>query len=515
MKKIIYLFIFFIVIGNAFSGKYPNIRISSPNNIDPNEVCIAINPLNPNHIVGGANLKYFYYSYDGGKTWKQTELESQFGVWGDPCIVFDNEANIYFAHLSNPKNGAWIDRIVVQQTDNNGFSWQFDNGVGHTPGKQQDKEWMAVDRSNSKYKNNIYMTWTEFDKYGSKLKTDSTRILFSLSTDYGETWAKPLVISDIGGDCIDNDSTVEGAVPCVGPNGEVYVAWAGHNKIYFDKSTDAGQTWGKDVFVADQIDGWTQSIPGILRCNGLPVTACDISNSKYRGNIYIMFADSKEKDNSDIFLCKSTDNGATWSEPKKVNTDTSKRHQFFPWMAVDPSSGNIYIVFYDRRETIGNATDVYLARSTDGGDTFFDFPISDSSFIPNSSVFFGDYSGIDAFNGKVFPIWGRMDNNKMSIWTAIIDEKTNASIDNNELNLSCYPNPLHQIANISFNLLNESNIKLEIVSTQGQIIEVLCNEFAESGAKSFSWDASKYSQGVYFYRLWINNQVIIKSCIKL
>ncbi|MBK7266279.1 MAG: hypothetical protein IPI12_08095 [Ignavibacteriales bacterium] len=40
-------------------------------------------------------------------------------------------------------------------------------------------------------------------------------------------------ISDKSGDCVDEDNTVEGAVPAVGPNGEVYVSWTGPYGLLF------------------------------------------------------------------------------------------------------------------------------------------------------------------------------------------------------------------------------------------------------------------------------------------
>jgi len=74
------------------------------------------------------------------------------------------------------------------------------------------------------------MTWTQFDSYGTSNPIDSSKIMFAKSTDAGTSWSQPgqgLRIDKLGGDCVDADNTVEGAVPAVGPNGEVYVAWAG------------------------------------------------------------------------------------------------------------------------------------------------------------------------------------------------------------------------------------------------------------------------------------------------
>jgi hypothetical protein len=131
------------------------------------------------------------------------------------------------------------------------------------------------------------------DYYGSTNPNDSTRILFSRSTDAGITWASPVRLSDKGGNCVDSDSTVEGAVPAIGPDGEVYVSWSGPLGIMFDKSTDGGITFGQDIFVADQPGGWDFNIPGIYRCNGMPVTACDAGDSPFRGNIYINWSDQR------------------------------------------------------------------------------------------------------------------------------------------------------------------------------------------------------------------------------
>ncbi len=422
MRTILILICF--LFSNSFA-QFPNIRVSQPSSTDPNETSIAINPLDQNNLVAGANIRYYYYSTDGGYTWTQGNLTSPLGVWGDPCVVFDLNGHCYFGHLSNPQSGGyWIDRIVVQKSTNKGISWSSGVGIGYNPpSRNQDKEWLAVDWTNSPFRNNIYVAWTEFDSYGSSNPQDSSRILFSRSTDGGITWSAPVRVSDKGGDCIDEDNTVEGAVPAVGPNGEIYLAWAGPLGLVFDKSTDGGLTWGTDKIITSIPGGWDFNVPGIYRCNGLPITACDISNSPYRGNIYVNWSDQRNgTNNTDIFIVKSTDGGNTWSSPKKVNQDNTQTHQFFTWMTIDPATGYIYIVYYDRRNYSDNRTDVYVARSTDGGETFIEFKVSQSPFTPTSSIFFGDYTGIAALNGKVYPIWTRLENNQRSVWIAIIQD---------------------------------------------------------------------------------------------
>jgi Neuraminidase (sialidase) len=129
------------------------------------------------------------------------------------------------------------------------------------------------------------------------------------------------------------------------------------------------------------------------------------------------------KTDTDVWLSKSTDAGITWSDPIRVNQDSSKNHQFFTWMTVDPSTGNLYFVYYDRRNYNDTRTDVYVSCSTDGGNSFHDTRISDSPFVPFGEVFFGDYLNIAAVDGVIRPIWPRMDNGNTSLWVTLIDEK--------------------------------------------------------------------------------------------
>ena len=90
-------------------------------------------------------------------------------------------------------------------------------------------------------------------------------------------------------------------------------------------------------------------------------------------------------------------------------------------MSVDPITGHIYIVFYDRRNHADQKTDVYLAVSTDGGTSFTNEKISDSPFTPDPDVYMGDYINIAAYGGFVRPIWTSMANGNLEILTAIID----------------------------------------------------------------------------------------------
>ena len=515
--------LFILIFLNSIIGfsQPQNIIIDDNQNNYPNEPSIIISRQNTNNVLAGSNIDNYYTSTDGGYTWTSGHITSNSGVWGDPSLNVDTNGNFYFFHLSNPQTGNWIDRIVCQKIEN----WNFttDSYAGLNGTKVQDKPWSVVN-----YKTNeIYLTWTQFDEYGTTNPNDSSVILFSKSTDGGVTWSTPKRLSKFAGDCVDSDNTVEGAVPAIGTNDEIYVAWAFNNKIYFNKSIDDGNTWlNQEIFVCDQIGGWDYTIPGINRCNGLPITVTDLSNSPYQGTIYINFTDQQNgTDNTDVWLVKSTDGGNTWSQPLKVNNDTTQTHQFLSWMTVDQITGYIYVIFYDRRNYTDNNTDVYLAMSKDGGNTFKNIKISESPFNPNSSVFFGDYTNISAYNNVIRPIWTRLDNDQLSILTAIVDtnnfivginqpQKEKNIINNN---ISVSPNPFKNNTFVSYKIHKDSYVKIILNDVYGNTIKTLKNNKLKAGKyiQKISSNENNLQNGIYFVQIIINNNTIITKKIIL
>jgi len=511
MLRLIFTTLFTAFIGTILA-QHQNILVSTANS--PNEPSIIINHKNTNQLYGGANIASYYYSDDAGYTWQQGTLVSQeHGVWGDPVLLCDTAGAFYFFHLSNPPQGNWIDRIVCQKTETLGGTWNDGTAMGLNGTKAQDKHWAAVDWKT----NNIYVTWTQFDEYGTNDPSKKSNIMFSRSFDAGMSWSPAMQINEVSGDCVDDDNTTEGAVPCVGPEGQIYVSWAGPAGLVFDRSYDQGDTWlDEDIFVSDIGGGWAYDIPGIYRANGMPVTTCDTSGGIFHGTIYINFSDQVNgPDDTDVWLVKSTDGGNTWTEPRRVNDDPPGKHQFFTWMTVDQTNGHLWFVYYDRRNYSNNNTDVYMALSTDGGETFINFPVSESPFLPNSGIFFGDYTNITAHNNVVRPMWARCHNNQMSIWTAIVDptvvgieEQVKAGIPFSME--QSYPNPFAESTWISFKLHEPAPVFLAVFDHTGRQIAVLADHAQyQPGKYTYQFNASEMNMasGVYYFTLISNDFV--------
>jgi hypothetical protein len=388
----------------------PNIRVNSDNQgAHQNETTISTNPTNPLNMIGGANDYRngevdagWYATLDGGQTWFDGTL-GDFGMndaQGDPAIAVDAEGNFYFCYIDfdrgSPDNG-----IFVCKTTDGGVTWTGPYTVishqGNPNAPFEDKCYIAADRTGSPYSNNVYITWTHF-------YTGEYPIQLSRSTDGGQTFSTPIDISH-------GSQYNQGSCPAVGPDGEVYVAWHNYSDIIeITKSTDGGISFSDDVTIAHIVPLPSPLPPTQFRVNSFPSLDIDISGGSYNGYIYAVWADYGTGD-GDIHFSRSTDGGATWSSPRRLNDDEiyNGKDQFFPWLSVD-NQGNLDVMFYDRRNCPGNHDiDVYWTRSTDGGITFSPNElVTTERFDPDigfSGTFIGDYNGITNWSGSAFPLW--------------------------------------------------------------------------------------------------------------
>src|SRR5439155_23619656 len=187
------------------------------------------------------------------------------------------------------------------------------------------------------------------------------------STDGGTTWFPPTVVEPE-----DPPLLNQGAVPAVGPGGEVYVAWEqggrgtsgiGKATIQLRKSIDQGATVPTKTRVAEFVETAFNPPLGLFSILDFPSIAVDRSGGPHNGNVYVVFEEA-DRDVRDIKLARSTTGGSSFDPAVRVNDDPPGADQFFPWLAVDPTNGQISVISYDRRLRPGNIlTDVFLTQS--------------------------------------------------------------------------------------------------------------------------------------------------------
>jgi len=210
--------------------------------------------------------------------------------------------------------------------------------------------------------------------------------MFVKSSDAGDTWTDPVVVSDDIG--LQPFSVPDNEIPdcplfrqCLPPNG--------YRMNDFPSMGIDEDTGRLAVFWADFRNGG----PCVTDPNfGLPVLPCDDFNN-------------------DVFVSISKDGGDTWGSPKLVTGSNDAQWQ--PWGDVG-EDGRLYVGFYDRR--FGNCedtgcNDISLASSGNGKNwsqrriTTGSMPNVPCDLNPFECGFAGDYMSIQFANNKVYLVW--------------------------------------------------------------------------------------------------------------
>lgn len=374
------------------------------------EPAIAINPVNPQQVVAVfQDNAHASYSHDAGHTWHAAEgvEPPNYRVSGDVSTAFDRQGHSFICYMAFDKLGTfgyWAHNasrngLFVRRSLDGGKTWEANHVpvIEHAtvPGMPwEDKPYIVSDTTKGPYSGNLYVGWTRWTL------TDS-EILMSRSTDDGRTWSKPIEIDSHPGLPRDDNGAAEGFAGAVGPDGTLYAVWSEDNDIVLTSSSDGGKNFApaRPIIHTAPIMFALQTLD---RANGFPQIAIDPHSRR----LFVTWSDYRNGD-VDVFCSTSNDGGKTWSAPVRVNNDGvhNGADQFFQWLAVDPTDGAANVIFYDRRGDPQNRRQiVVLARSTDGGVSFQNYAWTTDPFEAGG-FFFGDYSGIAAWGGRVYGVW--------------------------------------------------------------------------------------------------------------
>jgi hypothetical protein len=380
-----------------------------------NEPAIAVNPLNPQQLVVAWQINASVaYSTDSGQTWSVADgtAPKEYKVSGDVSVAYDAAGHALLCYIAFDKLGTtnyWAQRatrngIFVRRSLDGGKTWEANAAtvIAHesTPNIPfEDKPWIVAATAGP-HAGNIYVGWTQFTLTGSDL-------LFSRSTDGGKSWSTAIKLNSIPGLPRDDNGALEGFHGVVGPDGTLYTIWDARDGIMMAVSRDGGASFTKDRLIIPAGPGYF-GITGVARSNGFPQIGIDPhangSSANAGGNLYVSWSDYTNGD-VDVFVSSSSDHGKTWSAPMRVNNDPlhNGADQFFQWMAVDPQSGAVNLIFYDRRQD-NQETTVSLARSSDGGKTFSNYMLDREAFEAEGD-FLGDYNATTAFGNTIWAAW--------------------------------------------------------------------------------------------------------------
>lgn len=425
----------------ALGASGATVSATDGSNVDVSNECgpqsetyVTLDTGSPKQLAGGSNEIFRlpmrgYWSSDGGKTWGGVDLPlpPPIGANGidfgsDPTLAFDSSHNLFYGYIvvffgnGNGVNGSSM--AVARSTDGGktypaATFFAFEGGSNHF----NDKPMIAADANRtSPFRDNVYIAWDAAS--GGSATGGGVRL--ARSTDHGATFTT-VRIDDPSG-----PGRSIGAVPFVGPNGEVYAAWNdyGANAIVFNRSVDGGATWGTPVTISGKTAPFQINVPAEFNRGALVYPACDADRSmgSHRGRLSCAWMDLTSAGTSDVFLAHSDDRGATWSRPARVaDAPAAASDRFNQWLSVDPTNGEVNVSFYDTRNDATGAryeTDIVLARSSDGGASFGPNVLVTNArsnehdcagVFPCTAINYGnqqgDYSGLVAYGGVAHPIW--------------------------------------------------------------------------------------------------------------
>ena len=414
----------------------------TPRNIDVSQLAnneseetIAVNPLNPDNIVIVTNIVvpaaglFAAVSFDGGSTWATRIIGNNDNLGAaccDPSLSFDEFGNLFLTYLFNVGN-----TVPVALSTDGGLNFRPIANIAKPAASK---------------------TQTSEERRGLFRFVDQPTIVAA----HGEVW----VVFNGGGPIVATGAAVTGvglvgpfSTPtpvagtnnctygdvAIGPNGQVMEVCTltesgqGGGKIYVNVDPDGLGPAGfaaHSTFVVDTHVGGFDFIPAQpdRSIDAEPGLAWDRTAGPHRGRVYLVYTleQKNESDNTDIYVRYSDNDGATWSAGVRVNDDNTSNSQFLPKIALDPTSGNIAVAWYDARNDLGTGgagdtdgipnTDAQFwgAFSTDGGQTFtknlrISAGTSNSSDAHNG-IDYGDYSGLAFYGGIAHPAWSDNSN---------------------------------------------------------------------------------------------------------
>jgi hypothetical protein len=390
----------------------PNVNINRQSGYQGEEA-IAIDPTNPNRMfawandLANANDNSAAYSTNGGARWtaRFTGADGWPALGGDPTCSFDGFGNLYGASFNAP-----FSSILVRASTNAGQTFSVSlltissssldqptikAGPGTVAGQQS--VWVMYLTNPGMVARGAPVTgFNSFGAFGSELTIPGSN-----SGNFGDV--------------------------AIGTNGKVAVAYQTPSsgvgpstiKVAINSS---GSTAGSFALAAGIV---TTQVGGFRLIPAQPSRSVDAelglaydnSSGAHRGRLHLVYTDAPNTTSNDlnIFTRFSDNDGTTWSSAKRVNTDAGANSQFFPKIALDPTSGNIAVVWYDcRNSAANNRVELWGTVSLDGGVTFL--PEVKISAGSTSGVGMGggnelgDYIGLDFYGGIFHPCWADDSN---------------------------------------------------------------------------------------------------------
>ena len=279
-------------------------------------------------------------SHDAGASWRPVEL-----LFSDPGSIYSGSLalsgdDVYLAWYGHPPGGYYD--IYFNVSHDNGDTWKpaaTRIDTGDAP--NQYDSWSPKLAASGDW---VYATWYD-ERYSAS--GEFTDVYFNSSSDRGETWGSSATRINT-----DPPNAARSRIPRIAAEGaNVYICWEDHRNYvsfngddaYVRASQDHGVSWNPTDTVLNPVPGddWGQ----------FPKVAAGEN-----GYASVVWEGQPWK----VELSYTYDGGVTWSPALRLDANDPATTQSDPY-AVAADGGIVHGVFSDRRD---GASDVYCASGT-------------------------------------------------------------------------------------------------------------------------------------------------------
>jgi hypothetical protein len=439
------------------------------------------------YIVYGVNIlsRYTYeiHSSDGGNTWSDPYNVFESAVIGAKAMALE-DGNLHVIDLAVEQP---IAGLAYRQTTDGGYSWSE----------------IQTLRTDACY--GRISICAENNKVFCTYNNHNTDIMLLRSFDNGHTWEQPLRIRENGGLIQPPYMAYSEGIWHFAFAERSHPDWG--REIYYTRSSENGDSWSEPFMLSSNDARHSQWVNLAAGDNG--IIAITWMDYKY-GSLFRMWGE---------IICRiSIDNGLNWGPEIRITNDTCACVS-----DVSVEGESIYVT-YDYRYTPGIITDIFLRYSSDSGTNWGEIErVSNHTRSSLTTSIAVSQPPSHPDTDMIHIVWQEgipEDSQECLYYRQKIQEITGIEDDIPLLPtqtgiLQNYPNPFNASTTIKYQLADDSDVQLIIYNLLGEKVTNLVDERQDGGEHEITWDASAFSNGIYFCKLTTGEKTFTKRMVLL
>src|SRR6267143_5861810 len=455
--------------------------------------------------MDGGNSFTYLGQPDGGQAGSATAGRTPGVGGGDEDIAVGSTGRVYVASLFGVQQPM---TITMCSSTNGGTLWASNPMAQNVP--LDDRQWIASDGDKQ-----VYLT---FAQSGAPLV--GTQSIFAMkSFDGGLTFPQ---IAEVTKPEFGVQPQFQGNIAVDPRNHNVYTVFIGHpgNYVYVARSSDGGKSFVlKLVKSGSQTDSYA---------NVFPIMAIDRA-----GNLHVVYSNGRS-----IYLASSSNQGDTWTVPVRVSNSPESKTGLSPWVDAG-DAGKVDIMWWATSAASNLASDakwkVYFAQTRNAFSRTPTISQNAATGVFHTGAIcvrgtacaagtrnLAEYASTSVYlDGKAMIVYPD-DQQTSNPLTYFVKQTGGTGVRSSTVSMpprlaasreasrnvpdkysleQNFPNPFNPVTTIRYNLPEPGSVRLTVHNILGQEVASLIGGDQPAGTYSVSFDASRLSSGVYYYKL--------------